>query len=329
MRAHLDKGVFLLSIDTELAWGGVHDGSFRKRLPLFRETRSCIHGLLKLMERFEIRATWAIVGHLFLDKCTTADGLKHPEIVRPTYTWFSGDWFSNDPCTDFNRDLFWYGPDIVESVLSCRASQEIGCHGFSHMIIGDPGCSRDCFDSELKACRSVAESWGINLKSFVFPRNAIGHLDALAANGFSAFRGRATPWYEGMPGAVRKAGRVVESTSPFAVKTTQPALRSGMWDLPATSFYLHRDGWARYVPIGLRTAQVNATLKRAVAERAICHLWFHPFNLATDPRGLLSGLETIFRKVAGLRERGLLDNPTMGELSEHLSSLKVRRESIA
>lgn len=327
MRALLDKGVFLLSIDTELAWGGVHDGSFIDRLHLFRETRSCIWGLLKLMERFEIRATWAFVGHLLLEKCERVDEFKHPEVVRPTYRWFSGDWFNNDPCTDFNRDPFWYGPDIVESVMNCRASQEIGCHGFSHMIIGDPGCSRECFDSELKACKSAAKPWGIQLKSFVFPRNAIGHLDVLATNGFSAFRGRTAPWYEGMFGLAGKVGRAIESTSPLAVKTAQPALSSGMWDLPATSFYLHREGWARYAPIGLRTAQVNATLKRAAAERAICHLWFHPFNLATDPRGLLSGLETIFRNVAELRESGLIDNPTMGELSEHLSLLKAQKES--
>jgi hypothetical protein len=48
------------------------------------------------------------------------------------------------------------------------------------------------------------------------------------------------------------------------------------------------------------------------------HLWFHPFNLASDPDGLLKGLEEIFIHVNRLREAGKMTNPTMGDLSEML-----------
>ncbi len=316
---HLDKGVFLLSIDTELAWGGVHDGSFRRRTHLYRLTREAIARLLALQECYQIRATWAVVGHLFLEPCRPVDGVKHPEVVRPAYAWFSGDWFQYDPCTGLEADPFWYGPDIVEAVLRCKTPQEVGSHSFSHAIMGDPGCSREAFQSELRACQEAARPWGIQLRSFVFPRNSIGHLDALSASGYTAFRGLARPWHGRLPVLGEKALRGLQALSPLAPETSQPRLLDGLIDLPGTYFYLHREGWAKRVPIGARVHKAFLGLEKAARSREIFHLWFHPFNLATDPQGLLSGLEAIFRRVAVLREAGRLDNPTMGELAGKLS----------
>ncbi|HLF03846.1 MAG TPA: polysaccharide deacetylase, partial [Dehalococcoidia bacterium] len=139
MNAQLPTGTFMLSIDTELAWGSVYNGSFRQRLGHYARTREAITRLLALSERYHISATWAVVGHLFLDQCRAVDGIKHPEIIRPEYSWFGGDWFDADPSSDLGTDPFWYGPDIVGQIQECRVPQEIGCHGFSHMIAGDLG----------------------------------------------------------------------------------------------------------------------------------------------------------------------------------------------
>jgi peptidoglycan/xylan/chitin deacetylase (PgdA/CDA1 family) len=284
-----------------------------------QRTRDVVTRLIDLLEQYEIRATWAVVGHLLLDRCRPVHGVKHPEIVRPSYAWFSGDWFQDDPCTDYARDPFWYGPDLIKRILASRTPQEIGCHGFSHMIIGDPGCSRDCLDSELKASQEAAASWGVTLKSFVFPRNSIGHLDVLAANGFSAFRGMASAtWRRLLPTAVFNGMHTILPVPPF---TSQPSAQHGLWNLPATTFYLHREGRARTVPIRLRVYRAVQGVRRAAKEKSLCHLWFHPFNLASDPEALLEGLKSTFKEVALCRERGVLANVTMGELAQQLGTL--------
>jgi len=327
MNGLLKRGFFLLSIDTELAWGGIHNGAFRRHRWMHEGTRDVIRRLIQLVERYEIRATWAVVGHLFLEKCRPVNGVKHPEIMRPSYRWFSGDWFKNDPSTDWITDPLWYGPDLVERILRCHTPQEIGCHGFSHMIIGDPGCNRECFASELRASQQAAKSWGITLKSFVFPRNAIAHLDVLAANGFSAFRGF-TPaaWEAFLPTPVSNAMRVL---LPNCRVTDQPRLRHGMWELPGTTFYLHRDGRARLVPMSLRVHRATLGIRHAVKEQSISHLWFHCFNLASDEDRLLEGLGAILKRVAQQREAGLLMNLTMGELAQHLNTLQNERAAVA
>jgi glycosyltransferase involved in cell wall biosynthesis/peptidoglycan/xylan/chitin deacetylase (PgdA/CDA1 family) len=317
-RPRLDAGAFLLSLDTELAWGSVPGGTYRERAPLFERTRPVVRRLLDLMESYEIRATWAVVGHLFLEACAPVGGRKHPEVVRPDYDWFEGDWFAADPCTSWREAPAWYAPDLVDMVLASGEGMEIGCHTFSHVLAGDPSCGREAFESELDACLEVAGRRGLELRSFVYPRNEIGHLASLRDRGFRCYRGSARPDRTRAPGALGKVARGVQWTTPLPPLTARPERTKGLWNLPATTFYLHRDGPARRIPVGMRVWRARKGIEEAIAEKSLFHLYFHPFNLATDPDGLLGGLEEIFREVADRRARGEIRNPTMGSLAAEL-----------
>lgn len=314
----LDTGVFLLSIDTEMAWGGVHNGTYRRREPQYRRVRRVVERLLALMERHRISATWAFTGHLLLEHCAPVDGVKHPEIVRPAYRWFRGDWFDADPCADRTQAPSWYGADLLERVLACPVPQEVGCHGFSHLIVGDPGCSRQCFASELRAAQAAAAPFGMALRSFVFPRNAVGHLDALEEAGYLAYRGVTRRWFHKLPGPLRRMGNLAEHLLPLAPPTPSPIRRGGLWDLGDSQLYLHRQGLGALVPVGLRVLKAQRGLRRAAQRRALFHLWFHPFNLAVDMDALMEGLDRIFEEVARLRAEGRLENVTMGALAARL-----------
>lgn len=319
MNTATGRGAFLLSLDTELAWGGVYNGSWRRRTHLFQGTRSAIGELLALLERYDIHATWAVVGHLFLDTCSKAGAEKHPEILRPASRRGDSDWFQDDPSTGWKEAPFWYAPDIVTRVLACRATQEVGCHGFSHMIAGDPGFTRECMESELDAAHTAANRWGVKLESFVFPRNSVAHLDALRSRGYIAFRGVAHEWTHRLPSGLSRLGHVAQAFAPVPPPTATPRFVDGLWDIPGTYLYVGREGWGRHLPISLRVSKARQGLRLAIDRKAVFHMWFHPFNLASDPEGLLKGLDLIFQEVASLRERGLLSNPTMGEMARSLS----------
>jgi hypothetical protein len=318
MKSPLKRGVFILSLDTELAWGSVHGGSLPRREALFRQTRPCISRLLILLERYQIRATWALVGHLFLEECRPVNGIKHPEIIRPKYPWYPDDWFLPDPCSRLEDAPMWYGRDIVQQIKNCPVPQEIGCHAFSHIRVGEAGCSRECFASELKACRVEAEKLGLNLQSFVFPRNSVGHLDALTEAGFLAYRGVTPGVFEDLPGIAgriyRQMGRLIPLTPPVVL----PKREHGIWNIPASYFYpSSHQGW-KVLPGLSRVYKVKKGLERAVKKRSIFHLWFHPFNLASQPDRLFSELETVFSDVCRHRDAGKLDILTMGELARRL-----------
>ena len=322
MNDALERGAFIVSIDTELAWGTVHNNQFERRQTQYQLTRRAIGQLLKLLERFNIQATWAVVGHLFLEECHATNGVKHPEILRPKYPWFSGDWFNADPCTSLEAAPIWYGRDIVEQILGCKVPQEIGCHTFSHIIVGDPGCSRESIASELRVCCLEAERLGLVLKSFVFPRNSVGHFDVLAEAGFTAFRGPAPSWFRHMPGIASRIGHLLDNLLPLSPPVVLPHMEAGLWNLPASYYYPPTDRWWGLIPIPLRVYKVRRGLRQAVKQRRLMHMWFHEFNLATDTERLLHGLEDIFAEVSQYREAGLLDNPTIGELAHALQLQK-------
>lgn len=76
---------FVISIDTELAWGSNYDEKILKsRQEAFKKTRAAIDQILSLFEKYQISVTWAIVGHLMLENCSKENGIKHPDIVRPS-----------------------------------------------------------------------------------------------------------------------------------------------------------------------------------------------------------------------------------------------------
>ena len=186
------------------------------------------------------------------------------------------------------------------------------------MIIGDKGYDRDCFESDLLAVQAAAADWGLQLRSFVYPRNSIDYVDTLGGYGFTAFRGIAPAWHARLPGPLRRAGRFIDAFLPLAAPTTVPYKHQGVWNIPASSQYLHRAGWGKAVPIGLRVRKARRSLQQAAERGRVFHLWLHPHNIATDPDSLLRGMESILVEAKALRDSGLLVNETMGSLAETL-----------
>src|SRR4030042_4689221 len=299
----LPKGIFILSLDMELAWGTRGE---KKLMGHYAKERQIIDSLLFLFEKYRIKATWAMVGHLFLDNCRPINGVNHPEIVRPNYKWLKGDWFDIDPASNIEKTPEWYGKDIVYKILNCRVAQEIGCHTFSHISVGEPGCAADAFDSVLKVCRNLSWHQGVGLKSFVFPKNMIGHLKTLQENNFLCFRGVNKNWYKYFPEKLKMIAHAIDNYFILPAPAVSPIQEKGIWNLAGSYFYVHKSGWARFLPVSFRVAKSKAGIKKAVQQCKVFHLWFHPFNLASSPEELLAGLEKIFAYVNSWRRKGML-----------------------
>ncbi len=305
----LDRGAFVISIDTEMAWGLNHRRSETYRYDRERED---LDRLLDLFDRHDVPATWAIVGHLMLDGCAPVDGVKHPEIVRPAYDWYQGDWFDDDPCTTATEAPLWYAPELVGKITDRPAAHEIATHGFSHIVAGDPGCSRETFDSEIVAAKAAAEARGITLRSIVHPRNRIGHLDVLRDHGIVAYRGKR----QVEPGG-SAIDRVVDRTIGSERTVVRPIAEDGLWNLPATIMF---DVDARPRTWQLWIRQVERRLDQAVRARSLFHLWFHPHNLRDHPEAAFRALDRICAAAARHRSAGRLDTVTMGGLTDRLGA---------
>jgi polysaccharide deacetylase len=279
-RVKLDKGVFVFSLDTELAWGT--RGNLKYRME-YNGVRDVVRRLLALCEKYRISITWAVVGQLMVE--------------------------GNDP--------WWHAPDIVSAIRTCPVPQEIGSHSFEHRL-DEPTCTAEEMDADLKAARAVADVQGITLRSFVFPKNRVKHLQVLERNGFRVFRGKDRNWYGGLPRLFAKLAHVIDNYLVPSAPTVMPEKIGNLWNIPGSYFYVHRRGWASVLPVSFRVRKSISGIHAAAARQRTFHLWCHPFNLASDPDGLLGGLENIFHEVDRLRSEGKIDQLTMSQMAEKL-----------
>ena len=314
----LDLGACVISIDTELAWGEAHrrDGTRGRQ---FDGEREVIAAVLAMFARYDISATWAMVGHLFLDACERDGRGPHPELVPPDYEWLDADWLEVDPCSNLETDPFWYGRDIVDIILACPVRQEIGCHSFTHVIVDDPACTPEVFTSELSAATRVAAARDVELRSFVYPRNAIGQIALLGDHGFRCYRGgRAAEPFAGRPGWRRRGLAAIDRVRPLRGSAVMPVRHaSGVWNVPQTYLFAPLTS-GRRLPPAVWSRRPAARLRQAARHRSLFHLWFHPYNITGDPERALAALEHICQAAVRLRNAGDLAVLTMGELAASL-----------
>jgi peptidoglycan/xylan/chitin deacetylase (PgdA/CDA1 family) len=300
----LDKGVFTISLDFELIWGTLDlfgPEQFRRACEIERE--KVIDSLLDLFIEFEVPATWCILGHLFLDECGGEP--KHPNIVRAKHDWVNGDWFQHDPCEGEHDKSIFLGRSLVEKIKNCPVPQEIGSHSFSHVIFSDEGCSKETAESEVTESVRLAKEMGIEMQSFAFPRNEVGHLDVLQKYGFKCYRGIEPNWYENrsVPERIRRAMRLLDVLRAAEPPTVLPQkTESGVWNIPGSAIYFPMHGFRKHIPLNLRTRRAIKGLNAAAKKKRIFHLWFHPTNLSDEIENMFKGLREILQYASKLRE---------------------------
>lgn len=313
-------GMCVISIDTELAWGGAHhrDGSGPSHD--LQAERQVIDALLALFARYQIAATWALVGHLFLSECKPDEqGRLHPDLLQPDYDWLDGHWLDIDPGSDLASAPDWYGRDIVEKILACPTAQEIGSHAFTHVIADDPGCGPEVLASELAASQAAARGCGVSLRSFVYPRNSVAHLDVLPPAGFNCYRGsRPHLPFAGRPAWQRRLCQLLDRVHPLPGSAVLPALHDDSLVNVAQTYLFAPESRSQRLPTALSVRPAVARVRQAAREGSLFHLWFHPYNITATPERALAGLQRICEVIDRERDRGRVEMLTMSEVADRV-----------
>ena len=280
---HLEKATFTVSLDFELMWG-THDRPYGESLRKLYETerREVVDRLLGLLTRYRIRATWGIVGKLFLKRD--------------------------------DEDPLLYCSELIEKIRHCAVPQEIGSHTMTHAILGSPQCTALMAERELGDWVRVARENDVSFQTLILPRNCIGHLDVARRHGFRCYRGRELVWYDSQPRTVQRLGHLLEILTARTPASVVPQENAGLWNIPGSMLYTPARGLRRYVPVWLRVLRANRGLDAALRQKRLFHLWFHPTDLTCRTEAMLDGLRQIFERAARLRDAGELDILPMRDL---------------
>lgn len=329
-----EKGVFMLWIEVELAWGLVH----RKKLDLKKLTRisicarEALGSVMSLLEKYRVPVTWSVVGHLLLDRCSrdNTNELPHPEMPRPNYSWLREDWYRYDPCTDVLQEPAWYGKDITDRIFKyvkqSSLPHSVGCHSFSHQLFGDLGCDEELARAEIKKCiQLMKEQYNIVPKVFAFPRDYVGHLEILKEFGFRAYRDAPPKIYPCLKLERTISNKVKTCFSLFIqflsyyvyfpphIATAREVL-PGLWTVPGCLAYSKKP----FIPLRLVTFKVIQGINKSMDEGKIFSMYTHLRNFGEDENFLFE-FEKILSYVNKKRKEGALEIKTITELVNQLS----------
>ena len=304
-RAVSRTGALVISLDFELHWG------VRDLVPLnageqqrLIQARVIVPGLLKMFTRYGVRATWATVGALFAQ--SREHYLHHAPRVDGSAMAGAEDLGGSE-----QQDPYHFAPSLISQIRSCEG-QEVGCHSFNHFTAMEAGQTLTHFAADLQSSRNIAAEAGIQLKSYIFPRNQVNeaYLRTLEHQQFATYRSNeptalhasgsfATQrrWY-------KRAGRLADHYVNLCGDQThelQPQ-RQGLVAVPS-SRYLRPFMPALAFGEEFRERRIVRAMEGAAVQNRIFHLWWHPEDFASHPKRNLAFLERLLMHFRGLRDR--------------------------
>jgi peptidoglycan/xylan/chitin deacetylase (PgdA/CDA1 family) len=308
---------FAFSVDVEGLWGVFFVERWRRDAASARGAREAVPAMLRLLDERRIPATFAFVGHLFLDRCERRGGRAHPEMPRARYPWWAEDWYAFDPCSDEASAPDWYGRSLVEAVRGSPGGHEVASHGFSHAIFDEAHCPAEVAEAELRASRAAAAALGLDVTSLVYPQNVVGHRRLLAPAGFRCFRAPDgdEPQRAGPPGGARRALRFARHLAATEPPVGRPRRVDGVVEIPSSMPIVGAEGIRALLSRRARVARARRGLEAARREGAVFHLWTHPHAFSGRGAGVLDSLAETLDDVAALRDRGEVRVQTMADMA--------------
>jgi peptidoglycan/xylan/chitin deacetylase (PgdA/CDA1 family) len=287
-------GKLTISIDLELAWGA-WDTLTAEHIQLAETAeRPICAALIALFDRYQVRATWAMVAALLDERSASS---------RP----------GSKSC--------WYAPDIIEQLVHAKATHEIGSHSGRHIYFDEVSASQARADLEF--ARDVHKSNDLPFSSFVFPRGAGGHLDQLARVGLRTFNYADVGWTAAAARAGRHGARIANLMDQVLPVPPHPARARQCGDLielDRSMLFMGRNGVRRFVLPQVTRAKFRLGLARARRTGGTFHFWFHPSNFYYRRDEQFATLAWCLEHAADEAGRGRIEICTMGDYAAGASS---------
>jgi peptidoglycan/xylan/chitin deacetylase (PgdA/CDA1 family) len=320
-------GTFVISLDFELHWG-VRD---RRTIASYRDNllgvRRVVPSLLALFSEFEIRATWATVGFLFFE--TRDELLAAIPTELPQYADMRLDPYAalREVGNNEAGDPFHFAPSLIR-MIQASPYQEIASHTFSHFYTQAAGPSLESFRADMRAAKAVAQRWGIDIKSIVFPRNQVSpsHIRICAEEGLLAYRGvESDPYVAAGSGIVARAKRLADvyvDLSGPGCGTAAKVDGLEIVSVPQSRFLRPYCPSLRQLN-RLHLERIFSSMTFAARNDRLFHLWWHPHNFGVRMEQNLDNLRAILQHYRFLQREFGFESRTMGEVAMRTLSKQV------
>jgi len=314
----------VISLDTELAWGRIAESNQDSYYPLFEQTRVVINRLLDLFDKYEVPATWAVVGRMIEDEDNPSDYFQ--EDLSKYFPSINSSSIYNSNMLNNSSNSYVFYKEVIEQIQSAKVKHEIGTHSYNHIVFGRFK-DKDLAERDISNAVGILNQYGITTNSMVYPRNSIAYKEALMKNGIQYYRGPDKLWYQSFPTPIAKILGLVDSYLPIRAAVVNPTTTpEGLVNIPGSLFYrISHKGVKKMVPISVLTRKAILALDKAAATDSIFHLWFHPFNFAHKLEEHFQGFETVLAHAKKLRSANKINTETMQQIGSKYKAYKMQK----
>lgn len=294
-------GTFLLTFDCEGKWGVVDRLAPRYQCYTTPGLDAAYGGVLAMLRRYRIDATFAFTGAFSMDPAEFARMRGQiDESAAGATPWI------RRALESVRRDggNGWFAPSCFRAAKGAGV-HEIASHGFSHMPWGAAWATREVLAAELALNRQVPGFGAESVETFIYPRNQVAHKDLLPLHGFHIFRAARRSF--GRPANFMRELNLFASSEQLEPMDRLPVA------VPAGYFLNWRLGLRRCIPVAWTVGRWEHILRHAALTGGVVHAWTHPENFI-DGHSMFRLLEKILRFAADEREAGRLRILTCREL---------------
>jgi len=321
-------GFFVISLDFELFWGIRDKFTFEQYGSNVLGVWGIFPKLLETFRKYDIHATFATVGAMF---SKDVDELK--EFIPgelPSYTnqnlspyhGFVDDSPNHDP-------KYYFGAKLIKQ-LRKEKIHEIGTHTFSHYYCLEDGQNQEEFESDLRAAIRIAEKYGIEINTFIFPRHQLrkDYINTFPKYKIQTYRGTEKAWYHSpaRDGEESRWKRAVRYANYYFWLGThhcfdiQEIEKGGTpYNIPASMWLRpYRKKWKALD--GLRLYRIKSAMTYAAKNNKIYHLWWHPHEMGIDQVENFHFLEQILQHYEKLSRRYNFKSKSMIEIAKYIET---------
>lgn len=317
------KGSLLISLDFELYWGLKDSHSIDTfDTENISNVKSVIPRLLNLFEKYNVKATFATVGMLFLENFNQLEAEK-PKFL-PTYNKESFSPYNSLKKFQEYPDELFFAPELIR-VIAEKKVHEIASHTFSHYYCLEEGQTLEQFREDLSLAKKVAEEKGFQLKSLVFPRNQFNeaYLNVCKELGYTSVRSTEKPWM--YKATNQKGNKLIKRgfkllDSYFNISghndyDLSELKKEPILELPSSCFLRPYSAKLSFLD-KLRLHRIKTSMTSAAKKGRVYHLWWHPHNMAKNTDENFVFLEKILIHYSSLNKRYNFESLTMNQLEE-------------
>lgn len=295
----MESGYFVISLDFELMWGVKDCKTIEDYGDNVLGARVAIPKMLKIFNERGIQCTWATVGLLFNNK--KEDLLNNLADREPNYEnkKFSAYSYLNEIGTGEDTDGYHFADSLIRLIKQYE-NQEIASHTFSHYYCLEEGQTIEDFESDISAAKKVAEKYGINISSMVFPRNQVNpdYLDILTRNNILSYRGNEKNWLnKPMKGTIKiifqRIFRLIDTyinlSGHNCYRVNDIVVKKNLLNIRSSRFLRPYSQKLSFLE-SLKVRRIKSQMRYAAKHGLVFHIWWHPHNFGCNTDKNLSNL---------------------------------------